>query len=308
VRLRAGSQLCERRKSGSKQGSQFLVRRLRCDEKCWLTGRGCPNNPRSRCKFFEWADEADAPEPDPYASSNGRGRGGAKSSRGKGKARGAGGGGAGAEGGGQSCYKCGEEGHWANNCPGAGRGLGGGGGGGGGSGSDQPCFKCGQSGHWANSCPSGGDGSGGGRGGGPVNSGIAGQFRARMRPRAQLNGSLAECFKCGGLGHFANRCTNEGVARGRPAQKGTPGDGKNCFNCNQKGHWSSECTVTGPKGPGTSRAGGRGGRAGAGGAGGGSSDGESLCFALDLERVSCSRADCFKCGQPGHWASNCTNT
>jgi len=79
----------------------------------------------------------------------------------------------------QTCYKCGEAGHWANNCP-----------------NSEPvktkkeenkCYKCNQSGHWANNCP---------------NSGST--------PAKSTFGSTEnKCFKCNQSGHWANNCPND---------------------------------------------------------------------------------------------------
>jgi len=69
-----------------------------------------------------------------FGSSRGRGRGGARGGFNRGDS-----------GGGNSCFKCGESGHFSRECPKAG-------GGGGGDG----CFKCGQSGHFSRECPKGG--------------------------------------------------------------------------------------------------------------------------------------------------------
>ncbi|KAL2254868.1 UNVERIFIED_CONTAM: Glycine-rich protein 2 [Sesamum indicum] len=72
-----------------------------------------------------------------YGGYNGGSRGGS---------RGYGGGG----GGGSGCFRCGDTGHMARECPEGGGGRYGGGGGGGGGGG---CYNCGEAGHFARDCP-----------------------------------------------------------------------------------------------------------------------------------------------------------
>ncbi|KAK0213155.1 prokaryotic type I DNA topoisomerase [Desarmillaria ectypa] len=97
----------------------------------------CPNSDAARCSFFEWDDEPPRVEPahdrPPVASGSGNSKPG-------------------------TCFKCNEEGHWANECPNEGgpnqkrsrsfgsekvnfpRSN---------SGKSGSCFKCNQEGHWS---------------------------------------------------------------------------------------------------------------------------------------------------------------
>lgn len=153
------------------------------------------------CGFFEWASAAVA------SSASGGWDSGAGAamqpaarlaSRGFESVTGFGAGGGEMISGGDVCYKCGQAGHWAQDCPGGGGGHKGGGGAGQGasgkSGGSAGCFKCGQIGHWARDCVGGAAGSGSAFGGGFVGGGAGGSGRSDA------------CFKCGRTGHWASSC------------------------------------------------------------------------------------------------------
>ncbi|KAL3131052.1 hypothetical protein ABBQ38_15563 [Trebouxia sp. C0009 RCD-2024] len=150
---------------------------------------------------------------------------------------------------------CWEE--WQNNHPAdlaaKGGGAQGGASGGGGRGS---CFKCGQPGHWANQCPGATPSQGAGpsqeapstqrkftnpysssnrgRGGAGRSGGPTGRGSGGSTPGGR-SGGIASFFSVG-----PGRASPGG--RGGATSRGAGGAGRgSCFKCNQSGHWASQC-------------------------------------------------------------------
>ncbi|GAA5913674.1 DNA topoisomerase 3 [Sporobolomyces salmoneus] len=147
----------------------------------------CPSiSKTSQCGMFCWADEA--PQVTSGGGGGASGFAGASNSGGGASDR--------------NCFNCGQDGHWAKDCPSSASRSGGGAvgpsRGSAGGGQSGACFKCGEEGHWSSNCPnqpeSGNGGSGGGGG-----------------------GSNYSCFKCGEPGHFSNACPDESGQTGYSA-------------------------------------------------------------------------------------------
>ncbi|KAK7101265.1 hypothetical protein V1264_024070 [Littorina saxatilis] len=244
----------------------------------------------------------DAPPPSSGGGFGGRG-GGFGGGRGGGFGGGRGGGGGGSSGG-SGCHKCGEDGHFARECPSGGGGRGGGGGG-------RGCHKCGEEGHFARECPSGGGGGGGG-GRGCHKCGEEGHF-ARECPSGGGGGGGGgrACHKCGEEGHFARECPSGGGGGGGARSGGGFSRPEGGF-----GKASDSNGFGAPSGDsgGGSRGGGFGGSSGGGrndASGGGSGCrrcGEEGHFARECPNKGEGGGQggaCHKCGEEGHFAREC---
>ena len=90
--------------------------------------------------------------------------------------------------------------------------------GGGGGESTYTCYTCGEEGHFANNCPS--KAGGGGGGGQKKNGGKRKKNQVSGAGGGEGGGKVYTCFSCGEEGHFANNCTNKGGGGGGRGGKG----------------------------------------------------------------------------------------
>jgi len=107
-------------------------------------------------------------------------------------------------GGGDGCRKCGEDGHFARDCPSGGAGGGGG---------DNSCRKCGEEGHFSKECPNA-----------PADTCFKCKKEGHMASECELPDV---CRKCKGEGHMAKDCELPDV----------------CYKCKKEGHMASECEL-----------------------------------------------------------------
>ena len=181
----------------------------------------------------------------------------------------------------------------------------------GGTGTSNVCFKCNLPGHWARDCPSAAGAPAGGRGGGGGGSGGApadvpviecpcgaGPVSVLTARTERNNGR--QFFKCpkgkeGGCSFFqwADEPPRPTAGPPSPAKAGggAKGTGAGVNSC---GAGVNSCAM-GTSAMGSARPYGGGGAGSYGGASAGSGGGTG------------SNSVCFKCNQPGHWASKCPN-
>jgi len=122
-------------------------------------------------------------------------------------------------GGGSGCRKCGEEGHFARDCPS---------GGGGGSG-DNKCRNCRQEGHMANDCP---------------NPEVCRKCRKEGHMVAECP-EPDKCFNCRQEGHKTADCPEPAKCRRCKSEDHQVADCPKpqvCNRCGEEGHMARECT------------------------------------------------------------------
>lgn len=132
------------------------------------------------------------------------------------------------------------------------------------------CYKCGEEGHWSNQCPNGYNGANQNRGGG---GGLNYQSSSRQRVNIQKpkhktkpygnkksknrnSGGRDEksCFTCKGKGHFSNNCPQRKLQSSAKTKKNSSRSQKKnygnsvgylkkvtCYKCKQTGHYANNC-------------------------------------------------------------------
>jgi len=153
------------------------------------------------------------------------------------------------------------------------------------------CYRCGGAGHWANNCTLAGSGAGmGGGGGGGGGTGMHGGPSAghsAASTRSSVGGGVEPVCPCNGL-PFQRKTSQSSKNPGRDFFK--------CTACDAF-HWVDAYDAGG---------GGSGGGTGVGGGGAYRTTGGGTYGMTAGGAGGGPGGECFKCGESGHWASQCT--